>query len=167
MAYNQPIYGYYPQFNNATPDLLNQYKNQYQQPMQYQAQQMPAMMPSAPIASDMNWVLGEIEATSYPVAPNNTVTLWDKNTPTIYIKSVNAQGIPSMRILDFVERSADAPQAHVEHVCKCGSKFVSKEELIAIQSSLDDMAEKLKVLEDKYNNIDGKNTSKNSKKTEE
>ena len=60
--------------------------------------------------SDLIWVLNENEAASYPVMPGNTVTLWDKNNPTIYIKSVNAQGIPSMEILDFKKRPQNAPQ---------------------------------------------------------
>ena len=91
MAYQtyQPMPNYYgqqPTFpnGNAVPDMLNQYKGQYQQPMQPQPmpqQMMPALVPS----NDMIWVLGEIEATSYPVAPNNTVTLWDKNEHTVYI----------------------------------------------------------------------------------
>ena len=109
MAYQQPYYAPYPQqyytpSNGAAVDVLNQYKYGQQPIPQMPMQQMPMMQP----ANDMIWVLGEVEATSYPVAPNNTVTLWDKNTPTIYIKSANAQGVPSMRILDFTERTQGA-----------------------------------------------------------
>lgn len=99
---------YYAPFYRPTyqPDMSQAYQP-YQQPMnQYpQAQPPAANQPS----SDFLWVLNENEATSYPVAPNNTVTLWDKNLPTIYIKSVNAQGVPSMRVLDFTERTAQSP----------------------------------------------------------
>ena len=70
-----------------TQEGLNQPMSQPYQQMQ--PRQMPIVQqPSAPV-NDMLWVLNESEATSYPVAPNNTVTLWDKNEPTIYIKSVN------------------------------------------------------------------------------
>ncbi len=142
MAYNQPYYGYYPQYNNgAIPDALNQFKGQYQQPMQMPQQPIQQMPPTQmPVANnDFLWVLGEVEAVSFPVAPNNTVTLWDKNQPTIYIKSANAQGVPSMRILDFTERAVNAPKTPTEHVCKCGDKFATKEAFEALQGKYDEI----------------------------
>lgn len=144
MAYN-PYYNSNPYFqpqpnyyanSGAVPDMLNQQKMQYQQP---QPQQMP--MPQPPISSNdtMLWVLGEVEATSYPVAPNNTVTLWDKNQDTIYIKSVNAQGVPSMKILDFTERNTQPQNSLEKHACKCGDKFVSKDAFEALQAKFDEL----------------------------
>ena len=149
MAYQtyQTIPNYYGQQQtfsngNAVPDMLNQYKGQYQQPMQ--PQPMPQQMMPAPIPSnDMIWVLNESEATSYPVAPNNTVTLWDKNEPTIYIKSVNAQGVPSMRILDFTERTQEAPKPRGEHVCQCGKDFVRIDDFVALEMKYNDLAGKV------------------------
>ena len=133
MAYN-PYYNnpYFPQqqgyFNNgAMPDMLNQQKMQYQQ------------MPQQPMAmhtDPMLWVLSQTEAESYPVAPNNTVTLWDKNQPTIYIKSANAQGVPSIRVLDFTERTANAPKTPEKHDCQCGDKFATKEQLTALEGKI-------------------------------
>ena len=144
MAYN-PYYNNNPYFqpqpnyyanSGAVPDMLNQQKMQYQQP---QIQQMP--IPQPPISSNdtMLWVLGEVEATSYPVAPNNTVTLWDKNQDTIYIKSVNAQGVPSMKILDFTERNTAPQNLPEKHTCKCGDKFVSKDDFDALQAKFDEL----------------------------
>jgi hypothetical protein len=105
------------------------------------------------------WVLGEVEATSYPVAPNNTVTLWDKNQPTIYIKSANAQGVPSMRILDFTERASNTPKMPENHTCNCGGKYVHLEEFDALKS-------KLEALEEKLSELTTKQTTKTTKKTE-
>ena len=104
MAYYAPFYRptYYDPVQQSQ---MGQFNQQYQQPIAQTMQQAP--MQTQP-TNDFLWVLNENEATSYPVAPNNTVTLWDKNLPTIYIKSVNAQGVPSMRILDFTERSSAA-----------------------------------------------------------
>lgn len=104
MAYYAPFYRptYY---DPVQQNPMGQFNQQYQQPMSQQMQQVP--MQTQP-TNDFLWVLNENEATSYPVAPNNTVTLWDKNLPTIYIKSVNAQGVPSMRVLDFTERASTA-----------------------------------------------------------
>lgn len=98
---------YAPFFRPAYQPEMAQNHQPYQQPMNQYPQAQPPVANQPP--SDFLWVLNENEATSYPVAPNNTVTLWDKNLPTIYIKSVNAQGVPSMRVLDFTERTAQAP----------------------------------------------------------
>ena len=128
--------GYYPQYQNgAVPDMLNQYKGQYQPIMQPQMVQTMQTVPTP--TNDMLWVLNENEATSYPVAPNNNVVLWDKNKATIYVKSVNAQGVPSMRVLDFTERNADtsnsAENSSQKHECKCANKFVSRTEFDALK----------------------------------
>mgnify|MGYP003450363317 FL=1 len=140
--------GYYPQYQNgAMPDMLNQFKGQYQQP-QIQNQQpfgqpfgQPIQQPVTmqPQTNDMMiWVLSEGEAQSYPVAPNNSVILWDKNSDVVYIKSVNAQNVPSFRVLDYKERTADNAQKTPDnHECKCGSKFVSKEDFKALQSEFE------------------------------
>lgn len=165
MAYQpyQPMPNYYgqqPTFpnGNAAPDMLNQYKGQYQQPMQ--PQPMLQQIMTAPIPSnDMIWVLNESEATSYPVAPNNTVTLWDKNEPTIYIKSVNAQGVPSMRILDFAERTQEAPKTRGEHVCQCGNDFVRIDDFKTLEQKYIDLESRLEALATKP-------AAKNKKATE-
>lgn len=146
--------GYYPQYQNgAVPDMLNQYKGQYQQmPMQQpMMQQMPMQTMAQPTqTNDMIWVLSEVEAQSYPVAPNNSVILWDKNNDVVYIKSVNMQGVPSMRVLDYKERTADnAPKSSDKHECKCGSKFVSIESFNALQRDFEALRNELKNMKEK------------------
>ena len=95
----------------------------------------------------MIWVLNETEATSYPVAPNNSVTLWDKNQDTVYIKSVNMQGVPSMRILDYVERTEDNfNKTQAEHNCKCGDKFVSIDKFDALRGEFEALRGELEEL---------------------
>lgn len=143
--------GYYPQYQNgAIPDMLNQYKGQYQQmPMQQpMMQQMPMQTMAQPTqTNDMIWVLSEVEAQSYPVAPNNSVILWDKNNDVVYIKSVNMQGVPSMRVLDYKERTPDnAPKTPAEHKCTCGDKFVLKNDFKALQSDFETLRSELEEL---------------------
>jgi len=41
------------------------------------------------------------------VAPNSTVQLWDSEQQTIYLKSADASGMPSMKILDYSVRDAN------------------------------------------------------------
>lgn len=113
--------------------------------------QMQHMMqtPTPMISNDMLWVLNETEATSYPVAPNNRVILWDKNQDTVYIKSVDAQGVPSIQILDYVERTPQTAQKRTqeEHKCTCGDRFIPKEKFDELEAKFDELRAKVENLE--------------------
>lgn len=139
MAYYAPFYRptYY---EPAQQNPMGQFNQQYQQPLSQPMQQAP--MQTQP-TNDFLWVLNENEATSYPVAPNNTVTLWDKNLPTIYIKSVNAQGVPSMRVLDFVERSATAPKMPSAPSFNSQNNFVTIDSFNALKGDVEALRGKL------------------------
>ena len=161
--------GYYQQYQNgAVPDMLNQYKGQYQQPIMQQP--MVQQMQTPTQTNDMIWVLNENEATSYPVAPNNSVVLWDKNEPIIYVKSVNNQGMPSMRVLYFEERNAtpsNSPKnAPKKHECTCGGKFATKEQINDLKAKLDDLTAKYEELSRPVVEKT-KTTTKKSKESEE
>lgn len=60
------------------------------------------------------WVQGEAAAKSYLVAPGSTVPLWDSEEKVIYLKSADAAGMPSMKVLDYKirgeEEKKDAPE---------------------------------------------------------
>ena len=100
-----------------------------------QAQQMPQMQ--AQSASDMIWVQGEAGAKAYLVAPNATVTLWDSENPTIYVKSADPSGHPTMRVLDFVERTSTPAPQNVNHSCQCNGKYEEmKSEIIALREEV-------------------------------
>lgn len=139
-GYYMPTYTPYMQ-TGAMPDMLNQMKMPYQQP-----QQPPTMQIPKASTNDMLWVLNENEATSYPVAPNNSVVLWDKNNPTIYVKSVNAQGVPSIRILDFEERTEVQANTSEKHECKCGDKFVTVKEFESWKKTFYDLQKKCEAM---------------------
>lgn len=147
MAYYAPFYrpAYY---DPAQQNPIGQFNQQFQQPIgqPMQSSQMP--MQGQP-ANDFLWVLNENEATSYPVAPNNTVTLWDKNLPTIYIKSVNAQGVPSMRVLDFVERTATSPTQQVGTAFNSPNNFVTLDSFNALKGDVEALRGKLDELNSK------------------
>lgn len=135
MAYYAPFYRPMGYYNASMPqENINVQGGQAQ--MQQPFQQIPIMQ-TAP-TNDMLFVLNETEATAYPVAPNNSVTLWDKNQPTVYIKSVNMQGVPSMRILDYTERNKEtAPKTPEKHVCQCGKDFVKIEDFKSLQGEFE------------------------------
>lgn len=170
MAYNNyyanPYYqqpNYYEN-NGATPDMLNQMKAQYQPQMMQQP--IPQNMPSTPISTnqtnDIIWVQGEAGAKAYLVAPNTTVTLWDSENSTIYLKTADANGVPSMRVLDFTERTQGS-KTPTDHNCKCGDKFVSKADFKATEGKIQDLMCKISDLEEKYNSLSAKPTSKATK----
>ena len=117
-------------FGNYSP----YYRNYYGQPAMNEGYQMTAPMQ---VSNDMLWVLNENEAMSYPVAPNNTVVLWDKNKPTIYVKSVDGQRIPSMRTLDFTERNAPTDNSAPN------KEFVSTEQFNELQAKFEDLNAKV------------------------
>ena len=132
MAYYAPFYRptYYDPVQQSQ---MGQFNQQYQQPMGQPMQNAQMPMQGQP-TNDFLWVLNENEATSYPVAPNNTVILWDKNLPTVYIKSVNAQGVPSMRALDFTERTATPPTQPVSAPFGSANNFVTIDSFNALEA---------------------------------
>lgn len=74
------------------------------QPMYYAPQYQP-QMPQTNQQNGIIWVSGEAGAKAYLVAPNTTVQLWDSEAQCIYLKSADASGMPSMKILDYTIRS--------------------------------------------------------------
>ena len=152
MAYYAPFYRptYY---DPVQQNPIGQFNQHYQQQMNQPIQQAPMQ---GQLTNDFLWVLNENEATSYPVAPNNTVTLWDKNLPTIYIKSVNAQGIPSMRILDFTERTATAPKTPSTPSFNSTNNFVTLDSFNALEA-------KFAALEGKVDELQPKASAKTKK----
>ena len=74
------------------------YNNIY--PVGYQ----PFYQPQPTLGNGIIWVQGEAGAKSYLIAPNQSVTLWDSESQTIYIKSADASGLPSIKVLDYTFR---------------------------------------------------------------
>ena len=105
---NYPYYGYQPYQPYQPPmadQLMQLRQNQYQPNMQQVPQQQ---------SPSIVWVQNEMEAANYLVAPNSAITLWDSNSPVVYLKQADASGKPSMKIYDLVERSqrpVQPPQA--------------------------------------------------------
>lgn len=128
-------YGYNPYYPPPMQDNLMQMRQQFQPPVQ----------PSPAPQQGMIWVQGETGAKSYMVASGNTVPLWDSENQTIYIKSVDASGIPSMRILDYTERTA-APKAPA---APQGVDYAPRSELEALTRQVADLKAQVAALSDK------------------
>jgi hypothetical protein len=117
-----PYYNYYP----ATYQPFNQnYYNQQFQQSQPQVQ-----------TNGIIWVSNDAEADSYPLAPNNAITLWHRSMPIVYFKQADASGKPTMKIYDLVEHKPTTPDTQ---------EFATKDEI----RSLEDIVQDLK------NRVDG------------
>ena len=129
----QPVQNFYPQYAYAQPNP----QPQAAQPTP-QAQQNPQ-----PINNNIIWVQGEAGAKSYLVAPNTTVQLWDSERQTIYLKSADASGMPSIKTLEYTIR--EMPQNNVVLTPDgVSSTFATKDEvnilaerITALQSKID------------------------------
>lgn len=95
MAYNN---GFPVGYSQMFPQYLGYNPQSQMQMQQQQAQQ-----------SNLTWVQGEAGAKSYLVAANTTVPLWDSEAQVIYLKSADASGMPSMKILDYTIRDSSNP----------------------------------------------------------
>ena len=100
--------------------------------------------------SSIIWVQGEAGAKSYMVAPNSTVTLWDSENQTIYLKSADASGMPSIKTLDYTIREArnGANTAPVLTDDKL-STFATKDEIRAVSDRIKAISERLDRMEGK------------------
>lgn len=124
-------------YNSGFPMGYQPYYPQYQ----YQAPQVQTPQPQQ--MGGRVWVSGEAGAKAYILTPNSSAELWDSEQQTIYLKSADASGIPSMKILDYTIRS-EAPASPVQSLKASGSINVSREDLNALQSQIDDLKDEVR-----------------------
>lgn len=134
----------------------NQFQG-YQTPGQYYYPQynQQAGTPSQPVNSapqpsnSIIWVQGEAGAKSYLVAPNTTVQLWDSESQTIYLKSADASGMPSIKTLDYTIRDGMPAEANNLPV----EGFATVDEVNALRKQIDALSRKIRAIskEDKGN----------------
>ena len=109
-------------YNGGFPATYQPMFPQYQAPVMQTQQQVPQ--------NGLIWVQGEQAAKSYLVAPNSTVQLWDSEEKVIYLKSADASGMPSMKILDYTIRGdANTVQAPA-------AEYATKEDLKALEEKI-------------------------------
>lgn len=91
---------------------------------------MPAFNQSPYYSPSPVFVLGVDEARSYPVLPNTTAILLDRNEPVFYLKSVDQSGFTcNFKIFDYVERQPKKPEAN----------FVTRDEFNELKQMLEDL----------------------------
>lgn len=87
-------YPYFNSYQGAQPPYQNPYQ-QYQPPIYPQQMQASTQMQSTPVQSAPQIqnggfisVQSETEARNYPVAPGNSITFKNENTPYVYVKTM-------------------------------------------------------------------------------
>lgn len=126
-------YNYFPGTHQVPAYYPSQVNNSF--PYQQQAQQ----------GNGIIWVQGEVAAKSYLVAPGNTVALFDNEAQTIYIKSADAAGMPTMKILDYKVRNEASPAGQIE----AHSEFATKEDISLIKDEINALRAKFGEMEGK------------------
>lgn len=118
-------------YNNGLPMGYNPVIPPIQQ---YLPPQTPMMMAQQQAHTGLTWVQGEAGAKSFLVGPNQTVDLWDSEAQVIYLKSADASGMPSMKILDYTIRDSSnlPPKTPVND----GHEYATKNEVETIKDSL-------------------------------
>ena len=128
------------------------------QPLYYQPQYQPVVQQSqAQQNNGIIWVQGEAGAKSYLVAPNTTVQLWDSETQRIFLKSADASGMPSMKILEYTicnQAPQNAPLKAPSADPIANSDYATKAEFAALQDEINVLKEDLKKLTKKGGNSD-------------
>ena len=114
----------------------------------YPVQGIQQYTPQSQQQNGIIWVSGEAGAKAYMVAPNNTIQLWDSESQTIYLKSADASGMPSMKILDYTIRDSLKNSPNTAPVLSDDklSTFATKDEIRAV-------SEQITALRDRVDNL--------------
>lgn len=109
---------------------------------------MQAQQVQSPVQNGRIWVQGEAGARSYLVAPNSTVELWDSEAQTIYLKSADVSGMPSIKVLDYTirETANNTPNNAVVASNKETITYATKDEIRAVSDEITALKKKIEKL---------------------
>ena len=135
----------------------------YQNQQQFNPNQQYNQINQNQSSNGIIWVQGESGAKSYLVAPNCTVQLWDSESQTIYIKSADASGMPSIKILDYTIRD-DQKQKTNENTNQVNVNNNSD-----LETEINGLNEKIEIMEKEINqlkNILASKSNQNKKRSD-
>lgn len=143
--------------------MFNPYPVTYQNPYYNNMIQQPVVQGQQPVGQQQNsvvqantgitWVQGEAGAKSYLVAPNTTVQLWDSEDQIIYLKSADASGMPSMKIIDYTIRGSNPP---VVEASFNEDNFIHKDEFNALKSKIERLENEVSRMKPRKEHNNGK-----------
>lgn len=86
------------------------------------------------------WCQGIESAKAWAVAPNTTMALWDSESQTIYVKTADASGMPTMKILDYTLREPTMPS---ERVSEPKADYLTRADLDALYEQISDLRDEI------------------------
>lgn len=124
------------------------FNNGYPATYPYYTPVAPVQQTNTPVQNGRIWVQGEAGARSYLVAPNSTVELWDSEAQTIYLKSADVSGMPSIKILDYSirETANNTPNNAAVVSNKETSAYATKDEIKAVSDEITALKKKIEKL---------------------
>lgn len=119
------------------------FSNNYQQMYYQQLQQLQQLQQQQNNSNNgIIWVQGQAGEKAFSVAPNAAVALWDSEAPVIYLKSADATGMPSVKILDYKVR--DMTPQNVPILTE--NEFATKSDINILQDELNGLKMKIEGL---------------------
>lgn len=109
-------------------------------PMTYQQMYTPYQPQVTQNSSGIIWVSGLAGAKSFMVAPNASVVLFDSEAQCVYIKSADASGMPSIKVLDYTIRDQQAVQTPFSQP----ADYATKEEIGDLRAEIERLKAQMK-----------------------
>ena len=122
----------YPRYQQEYPRY--QY---YPSPLQMSSMQNVNPNPNPSPNNGMIWVQGIGGAKSFLLAPNSSVALWDSEDPVIYLKSTDANGMPTMKIIDYTIRDEQRNHNQASLAQSNDGQFVTREDFDMLRAEMD------------------------------
>ena len=146
--YQQGVYYQTPQAYSGNQRNWAQYQQQSPN-YSYQQQSAPQVQNQINIpnmnSTNLLWVQGEAAAKAAYVPVGCNMVFFDSEAQTIYIKSVDATGKPSLTILDYVERNSPVA-GQPQHPEEQKIEYATKEQIDALSDQFSSVNDKLNVL---------------------
>lgn len=140
MAYNQ----YNPYMTYMPPAYQQNMNNDRLAYLQQFQQQIPQAQPQQqPFNQGLLWVQGEPGAKSYLVAPGTSLLLMDSEATRFYIKTVDASGVPSMRIFEYKEIFPNQTAQVVAEVKE--PEYATHEDVEYLKKQIEELKQKMEV----------------------
>ena len=155
-------------YNNGFPMNYNYYQQPMMQPQMQVPQQAPQVQqaPQYPIVqSGFVRVRDENEARMYPVAPGNSITFVNENSPYCYTKTVNMGQLDRPIFEKYrLVKEEDAPAEAQEKPAGDGgvdmSKYVLKTDMAAFKGEIDAIRADIETFRSDLYGIAGKKKAK-------
>lgn len=132
MAYNPYATGYQPSYYPTFPTL------NYNQPTQNQNNGN----------SNLIYVQGEAGAKAYLTAPNTSILLLDSESPVLYLKTTDSNGLPTLKIMDYTVRD-NSPTKVVNR-----DDYATRDDISHIRKEIDEINRRLATIKERTHEHD-------------